>query len=140
MQATKQTPGALNTYKIDKFAKTLINAVPDGVGYDAVLGDPLEIVLTNNPASVRVGDEIGIKVLANGHPWRHPSTLPTIFFETARHLRLYHAEQNGRNGGCEDHAGRSWMVRVQTPSQKSLTFTTGTSRVLSWCFRSSRPQ
>ena len=38
MQATKQTPGASNAYKIDKFAKTLINAVPDGVGYDAVLG------------------------------------------------------------------------------------------------------
>jgi uncharacterized GH25 family protein len=64
VQATNKTRGAPNAFKIDKFAKTLINAAPDTAGYDAVLGDPLEIVLTSNPASARVGDEIGVKVLA----------------------------------------------------------------------------
>ncbi|WFU44170.1 DUF4198 domain-containing protein [Bradyrhizobium sp. CB82] len=67
-QATKKTPGATNAFKIDKFEKTLINASANAAGFDATIGDPLEIVLTTNPATAKVGEAVGVKVLANGKP------------------------------------------------------------------------
>jgi hypothetical protein len=45
--------GASNPYKIEKFAKALVNAMPEDNGFSTVIGDTLEIVPLTNPATVR---------------------------------------------------------------------------------------
>ena len=112
--ATKKTPGATNAFKMDKFDKTLINAAPNAAGFDAVVGDPLEIVLTSNPAMARVGDEIGIQVLASGKPVA--TTVNATFDGFSKQEDTYaYATQSKADGTAVvkiTHPGL-WMVRVQ---------------------------
>ena len=54
--------------RYEKFAKTLINASPDDVLYKETLGQPLEIVLLDNPANIKPGDSIRCRVLYDGKP------------------------------------------------------------------------
>jgi uncharacterized GH25 family protein len=112
--ATKKTPSASNAFKIDKFEKTLINAAPGVAGFDAVLGDPLEIVLTSNPALAKVGDEIGIKVLASGKPVA--TTVNATFDGFSKEMDTYaYATQSKSDGTAVVKVTQPglWMVRVQ---------------------------
>ena len=113
-QATKKTPGATNAFKMDKFEKTLVNAAPGAAGFDAVLGDPLEIVLTSNPATADVGGEIGIKVLSSGKPVA--TTVNATYDGFSSEMDTYaYATQSKADGTAVvkiTHAGL-WMVRVQ---------------------------
>lgn len=54
--------------RYEKFAKTLINATPADTLYKEVLGQPLEIVLLDNPARLKPGDSIRCRVLYAGRP------------------------------------------------------------------------
>ena len=113
-QATKRTPGASNAFKIDKFAKTLINAAPDAAGYDAVVGDPLEIVLVTNPARAKAGDEITVKVLAAGKPIA--TTVNATFDGFSNKQDTYAVTtQSGADGTALVKISQPglWMVRVQ---------------------------
>ena len=114
IKATKKTPGASNAYKIDKFAKTLVNASPDGAGYDAVIGDPLEIVLTTNPATAKVGDVIGIKIFADGKPISTTVNATYDGFSKKQDTYAY-ATQSKADGTAVVKITKSglWMVRVQ---------------------------
>jgi uncharacterized GH25 family protein len=113
-QATKKTPGATNAYKIDKFEKTLINAAPGALGFDAVLGDPLEIVLTSNPATAKVGDVIGVQVLADGKPLA--TTVNATYDGFSKKMDTYAYTTQSKADGTAvvtiTHPGL-WMVRVQ---------------------------
>jgi uncharacterized GH25 family protein len=114
VRATNKTPGASNAFKIDKFAKTLINASPGAAGFDTVLGDPLEIVLTSNPASVRVGDEISVRVLANGQPIA--TTVSGTYDGFSKKDDTYaYTTQSEADGSAAVKITRPglWMVRVQ---------------------------
>jgi uncharacterized GH25 family protein len=113
-QATKKTPGATNAYKIDKFEKTLINAAPGALGFDAVLGDPLEIVLTSNPATAKVGDVVGVQVLADGKPLA--TTVNATYDGFSKKMDTYAYTTQSKADGTAvvtiTHPGL-WMVRVQ---------------------------
>ena len=113
--ATKKTPGAIDAFKIDKFAKTLINDTPDARGFDAVLGDPLEIVPTTNPASARVGDEISIKVLRSGQPLSTLVQATYDGFSTKEDTYAY-STQSKADGTAVVKVTQPglWMVRVQS--------------------------
>ena len=67
-QMTRKTAGASNPYKIEKFSKALVNVTPADDGFSTVIGDTLEIVPVTNPAMVRPGDEMTVKVLFKGQP------------------------------------------------------------------------
>lgn len=112
--ATKKTPGATNAFKMDKFDKTLVNAGSDHAGFDAVIGDPLEIVLTSNPATAKVGDEIGIKVLADGKPIS--AAVNATYDGFSKRPDTYASTTQSKPDGTASvkvtHSGL-WMVRVQ---------------------------
>ena len=58
----------LYTEKYEKFAKLLLSASPDDKTFSQPVGHLLEIVPENNPATLKVGDELKVKVLYNGKP------------------------------------------------------------------------
>jgi uncharacterized GH25 family protein len=114
VRATNKTPGASNAFKIDKFTKTLINGAPDAAGFDAVLGDPLEIVLTENPASAHVGDDIGVRILASGQPVATTVNATYDGFSKKEDTYAY-TTQSKADGSAVVKIMRPglWMVRVQ---------------------------
>jgi uncharacterized GH25 family protein len=57
-------PDARAAAKYEKFSKALLNA--GGAGYDAVLGHLLEIVPLADPAALKAGDALPVKVLYDG--------------------------------------------------------------------------
>jgi hypothetical protein len=61
-------PFAWNPYKIEKFSKTLVNVTPADNGYSAVIGDTWENRALTNPATVRPGNELTVKVLFKAQP------------------------------------------------------------------------
>lgn len=61
-------PTAIRAQRTEKFSKALVNLSPTDAGFAAVVGDRLEIVPVANPAGVRVGDELPVRVLFEGQP------------------------------------------------------------------------
>ena len=112
--ATKKTPGASNAFKIDKFGKTLINATAGDSGFDAILGDPLEIVLNSNPAAARAGDEVTVTILANGKPVATTVNATYDGFSTKMDTYAF-ATKSKADGTAKIKITRAglWMVRVQ---------------------------
>ena len=114
ISATNKTPGASKAFKIDKFAKTLINAESGDSGFDAVVSDPLEIVLTSNPASVHVGDEIGVRILANGKPIATTVNATYDGFSKNEDTYAYSTRSTAdRSAAVKIRRSGLWMVRVQ---------------------------
>ncbi len=61
-------PGATSPMKIEKFSKTLINLSPTDEGFKTVVGDRLEIVPISNPATLRPGQDMTVKIMFDGQP------------------------------------------------------------------------
>ena len=59
----------LSANKYDKYAKAIFNISHDDKNYGFVAGFPLEIVPVTNPADVKTGDYITVKILLNGQPY-----------------------------------------------------------------------
>lgn len=113
-QATRKTPGASDPYKIEKFAKALINVTPADSGFSTVIGDTLEIVPLTNPATVNPGDELTVKVLFKGQPLATNIYATHDGFSQEENTYAYYTE--GHKDGTAKvkitHPG-AWMVRVQ---------------------------
>ena len=62
----------LSANKYDKYAKAIFNTSHDDKNYGFVVGFPLEIVPVTNPADVKTGDYITVKILLNGQPYTGP--------------------------------------------------------------------
>ena len=113
-QATRSTPGATNPYKIEKFSKALVNVTPADNGYSAVIGDALEIVPLANPAALKMGDELPVKVLYRGQPLTTNVFATYDGFSKEENTYAYYTEGHG-DGTAKvkiTHPG-VWMVRVQ---------------------------
>lgn len=68
-QGTPTTlPGARRPMKIEKFSKTLINLHDANDVWSRTLGDRLEVVPMANPASVRPGQDLRVRILFDGKP------------------------------------------------------------------------
>ncbi len=65
----KQGLKVLSANKYDKYAKAIFNASHDDKNYSQVLGHPLEIIPVTNPADVKAGDYMKVKILLNGQPY-----------------------------------------------------------------------
>jgi uncharacterized GH25 family protein len=118
-QATKKTPGATNVRKIEKFSKALVNVSPSDNGFAAVIGDTLEIVPVTNPATVRVGDEIQVKVLFKGQPLTTNVYATYDGFSKEENTYAYFTE--GRSDGTAKVKITQpglWMVRVENATSE----------------------
>ena len=113
-QVTKKGVAVSNPYKIEKFAKALVNVTPTDNGFSTAIGDTLEIVPLTNPATVKPGDELTVRVLFKGEP------LPTSVYATydgfSKEEDTYaYYTQGHKDGTAKVKITRPgiWMVRVQ---------------------------
>jgi uncharacterized GH25 family protein len=113
-QITKKTSAVSNPYKIEKFSKTLVNVTPADNGYSTVIGDTLEIVPLTNPATVRPGDELTVRVLFNGQPLTTNVYATYDGFSKEENTYAYYTEGH-KDGTAKVKITNPglWMVRVQ---------------------------
>jgi uncharacterized GH25 family protein len=113
-QVTLKIPGASNPYKIEKFAKALVNVTPEDNGFSTVIGDTLEIVPLTNPATVRPGDALTVRVLFKGQP--QPTNVYATYDGFSKEENTYAYYTEGHKDGTAEvkitHPG-VWIVRVQ---------------------------
>jgi uncharacterized GH25 family protein len=113
-QITSKTRGASNPYKIEKFSKALVNVTSADNGFSTIIGDTLEIVPLTNPATIRPGDELTVRVLFKGQPLTTSVYATYDGFSKEENTYAYYTE--GHKDGTAKvkitHPGL-WMVRVQ---------------------------
>ena len=105
-QVTKKGAAVSNPYKIEKFAKALVNVTPTDNGFSSAIGDTLEIVPLTNPAMVKPGDELTVKVLFKGQP------LPTNVYAT---YDGFSKEENTYAYYTEGHKDGTAKVKITQP-------------------------
>lgn len=60
--------GVVEARLYEKFCKTLLPVDGSSEGWDAIVGDALEIVPLDNPLEAKAGDVIRVRILFNGKP------------------------------------------------------------------------
>lgn len=107
-------PGATSPMKIEKFSKTLINLSPEDQGFAAVVGDRLEIVPVSNPATLRPGQDLSVRILFDGQPL---STRVYATYDgfTDNPATYAYFTETADDGTARVRATRpgTWMVRVE---------------------------
>jgi nickel transport protein len=113
-QIIRKTPDASNPYKIEKFSKALVNVTPADNGFSTVIGDTLEIVPLTNPATVKPGDELTVKVLFKGQPLTTNVYATYDGFSKEENTYAYYTEGH-KDGTAKVKITQPgiWMVRVQ---------------------------
>ena len=98
----------------EKFAKTLLPVGGKADGFDAVVGDLLEIVPVGNPLTAKAGDVVGFKVLYEGKPVAATVAATWDGFTDVPNSYGYFTETDDDNIAKIKlwHSG-FWMVRVQ---------------------------
>ena len=113
-QVTRKTTSASNPYKIEKFSKALVNVTPADNGFSTIIGDTLEIVPVTNPATVRPGDEMTVRVLFKGQPLSTNVYATYDRFSKEENTYAYYTEGH-KDGTAKVKITQAgiWMVRVQ---------------------------
>ncbi len=110
----REAPGATNVRLIEKFSKAIVNASRGDTGCLSPIGDRLEIVTLTNPADVKTGDEIVVKVIFDGQPLTVPVFATYDGFSNEENTYAYYTE--GRSDGTArikiTHPGL-WMIRAE---------------------------
>lgn len=104
----------LFTDKYEKFFKVLLNADSADASFAKPLGQGLEIVPETNPADLKVGDYLKIKILHNGKP----IFLPVFasydgFTEEENMYAFYNAPEDADNILVKVHQPGFWVVLVK---------------------------
>jgi uncharacterized GH25 family protein len=113
-QVTGKTPGVANPYKIEKFAKALVNVTPADDSFSTVIGDTLEIVPLTNPATVKPGNELTVRVLFKGQPLTTNVYATYDGFSKEENTYAYYTEGH-KDGTAKVKVTQPgiWIVRVQ---------------------------
>jgi uncharacterized GH25 family protein len=111
-------PDAIRAQRTEKFSKALVNLSATDQGFAAVVGDRLEIVPAANPATLKVGDELPVRVLFEGQP------LGTAVYATYQGFStrgdtyaLYTVAQADGTAHVRITAPGLWVVRVENRRQ-----------------------
>lgn len=110
----KDLPGGTKSNLYEKFAKALVPVGGSTAGFDAVVGDRLELVPLTDPAKVAVGQDMDVKVLFDGKP--SPAVVLATYdgFTRTPNSYAYYTETN--DAGVAKvritHPGL-WMVRTE---------------------------
>lgn len=107
-------PGAIRPMKVEKFSKTLINLSPDDEGFAAVANDRLEVVPVSNPASLRPGQDLRVRILFDGQPLSTRVYATYDGFTDNPNTYAYFTE-TADDGTARVRVTRpgTWMVRVE---------------------------
>jgi len=105
--------GAAGPVKSENFSKALINVSARDNGYAALSGDRLEIVPVTNPALVKAGGEMAVRILFDGRPVK-TNLLATYDGFSAEPHKVAHQLESGADGTAKFSLNSPglWMVRA----------------------------
>lgn len=95
------------------FMKAVVNVGDVKGRVDTLLGHAMEIVLLKNPAELRAGDSLPVKILYKGKPWAGQLTATYAGFSTEKDTwaQTLKTDKNGMTKISLKHGGY-WLVRV----------------------------
>lgn len=110
----KELPGGTKSNLYEKFAKALVPVSGSTAGFDAVVGDRLELVPLTDPAKVATGQDMDVQVLLDGKPT--PAVVLATYdgFTDTPNSYAYYTETND-SGVAKvriSHPGL-WLVRTE---------------------------
>ena len=110
----KELPGATKSNRYEKFAKSLVAVGGATAGFDTVVGQRLELVPLADPATVKVGQDLAVKVLYDGQPT--PATVLATYdgFTKTPNTYAYYTETDDAGVAAVriTHPGL-WLVRTE---------------------------
>ena len=110
----KELPGATKSNRYEKFAKSLVAVDGQTAGFDAVVGQRLELVPLADPAKVAVGQDLDVKVLFDGQPT--PATVLATYDGFTKNPNTYAYYTETDDSGVAKvritHPGL-WLVRTE---------------------------
>ena len=110
----KELPGATKSFIYEKFAKAVVPVGGSDAGFDAVVGQKLELVPLTDPGKAEVGQDVDVKVLYQGKPT--PAVVLATYDGFAKTPNTYaFYTETGDDGIAKvriTHPGL-WMVRTE---------------------------
>ena len=102
----------LYTNQYEKFVKVLLNPSAGDNNFSQPLGQTLEIVPLDNPAGLKVGDEIKVRVLYNGQPVAVPIYASYMGFSNQQNTYAYYTEPEEGDPAVKVTAPGMWLIRA----------------------------
>lgn len=105
---------SINMY--DKYSKAIVNAKADDESYKALVGHDVEFELLKNPAEVKVGEFLPVRVLHHGSP-ESANVYATYDGFVTDHLNTYAYYTEGDPEGVayiKITAPGTWMLRTES--------------------------
>ena len=103
----------ISANKYDKYAKAIFNTSHDDKNFAFVVGHPLEIIPVTNPADVKPGDFMTVKILLNGQPYTGPVWATYDGFVTEyENTYAYYTEAESGEAHVKITAPGWWGIRA----------------------------
>lgn len=105
---------AVATYKYEKFSKAILAVGGQTEGFDAIVGDKLEIVPVDNILTAQVGDEVRVQFLFDGKPITPARVTATYAgFSNEPNTWAFMTEPSDNTALIKLHHAGLWMVRIE---------------------------
>ena len=102
----------LFTNKYEKFVKVLLNPSAGDKSFSKPIGQTLEVVPLDNPAGIKVGDEIKVRILYNGQPVAVPVYASYMGFSDQQNTYAYYTEPEEGDPVVKITAKGMWLIRA----------------------------
>lgn len=102
----------LSTTQYEKFVKVLLNPAAADKSFSQPIGQTLEVVPLENPAGLKVGDEIKVRVLYNGNPVAVPVYASYMGFSDQPNTYAYYTEPEAGDAVVKVTAKGMWLIRA----------------------------
>ncbi len=119
-----------STRKTEKFTKLLLNPSADDKTFSEPLGDMLEIIPLDNPAGLKVGDEIRVRALYDGKPVILPVYATYTDFSDQGMTFAFYTETADPEPRVKISAPGMWFVRVANSVELPEKLTYSTAAIL----------
>lgn len=105
---------AVATYKYEKFAKTIVPVDGKTQGFDAVVGDKLEIIPVDNILTAKVGDEVRVRFEFDGKPIT-PARVTASYagFSKQENTWAFMTEPSSDTALIKLHHAGLWIIRIE---------------------------
>lgn len=107
-----QAAQVISTGKTEKFAKLLLNPSANDKSFAQPLGQLLEIVPVDNPAGLKPGDELRVKVIYDGKPLTTPLYASYTDFSKEMMTFAFYTESTASEPKVKITAPGLWFIRA----------------------------